>query len=580
MRPLNVPKEEPVSNYPNLLIDVAMHHLKNQGITTVFGIPGGLIHPFFDRVEQDEEFSVVVARHEGGAAFMADGYARASGRIAVAAATSGPGATNLLTGVAAAFADGVPMLVITGQAPSHTLGRGAAQETAREDIDIVGIFGPVTKYSAMVPSPAQFSRHFRRAITLALSGRPGPVHLNVPVDFWQQPVDEPLVASTAIEPSRPVDLPAVELAAAFLTQAQRTVVLVGSGASSLGARRLVEEVATHLGAPTATTPRAKGVFPEDHPLSLGVCGLAGSPAAQSALVEDSVDTLLVVGASMNETTTFNWHAGIGHERRIIQLDIDPARIGRNYPVDIALVGDTEATLAELLKRLQAHDSSPQPHTSAIPGSRSIPEIVNVSEGSSAAELGPAVWRAELNHALPSDAIVFSDIGGHMLFNLRHLQMRNDQRFILNMGFGSMGHGTVAPIGASLGCPGTPIIAIVGDACFTMNGMDLLTAREYDIPVVWIVENNQGHGISYHGSKLVNGGRAMQCIVNNKRISAAAIAGAMGIPVWEVDQPGQIGHVLREAITVSGPTVIEVHVDAEISPPLAERAKTVAGFRND
>ncbi|MFB7867859.1 thiamine pyrophosphate-binding protein [Streptomyces sp. NPDC056069] len=580
MPPLNASPEDSTPGHSNRLVDVALHHLRRQGITTIFGIPGGLIHPFFDRVEQDAEFSVVVARHEGGAAFMADGFARTSGRIAVAAATSGPGATNLLTGVAAAYADGVPMLVITGQAPSHTLGRGAAQETAREDIDIVGIFRPVTKYSAMVPSPQQFSLHFRRAITLAVNGRPGPVHLNVPVDFWQCLVDEPLADFTAVDSSRPVDLPAIEQAAALLARAQHTVMLVGSGASSLGARRLVEEVATCLDAPTATTPRAKGVFPEDHPLSLGVCGLAGSPAAQLALMEKSVDTLLVVGASMNETTTFNWHPGIGHDRHIIQLDIDPVRIGRNYPVDVALVGDAEATLAELLKHLQAHTSSPRPAEAAIPGAGNILEMTKAPEVSPEKILGPDVWRAEFNCAIPSDAIVFSDIGGHMLFNLRHLCMRNGQRFILNMGFGSMGHGTVAPIGASLGCPGTPIIAIVGDACFAMNGMELLTAREYDIPVVWIVENNQSHGISYHGSKLVNGGRAMQCIVNKKMVSAAAIAGAMGIPSWQVDQPGQIDQILNQALAVSGPAVIEVHVDPEVSPPLAERARTVAGFRNN
>ncbi|MFE5947488.1 thiamine pyrophosphate-binding protein [Streptomyces sp. NPDC056480] len=575
------PEEDRTSGSPELLVDVVSLLLKSQGITTIFGIPGGLIHPFFDRIEQDEDFSLIVARHEGGAAFMADGFARAAGTMAVAAATSGPGATNLLTGVAAAHVDGVPMLVITGQAPSHTLGKGAAQETAREDIDIVGMFAPVTKYSAMVSSPGQFALHFRRAITLALSGRPGPVHLNVPVDFWQQPAGAALPRPLPIEPAHPVDLAAVQRAAAMLDRAERPVLLAGAGASSFGARQLLEDIAALLGAPTATTPRGKGIFPEDHPLSLGVCGLAGSAAAQRELLDQSPDVLFIIGASMNETTTFNWHPGLGRNRHIIQLDIDPARIGRSYPADIALVGDAEATLAELIKYLNGNAKTSR--RSTPPPSRHAPQLQEPAPGRSVTEPGrinPVSWRDELNDALPSNSIVFSDIGGHMLFNIQHLRIRGDQRFIINMGFGSMGHGTVAPIGAAVGCPDRPVIAIVGDACFTMNGMDLLTAREHDISAVWIVENNQSHGISYHGSRMVNGGRAMQCIINDKELGISAIARGMGIPAWEIRSPGELTDALHQAISVHGPAVIEVHVDPEVSPPLAERAKTVAGFRNN
>src|SRR3954447_19873821 len=170
--------------------DVFMRYLKAEGVRVVFGIPGGLLYPFFLAVEEDPELSLVVSKHEEGAAFMADGYARVSRRLAVCAGTSGPGATNLMTGVSCAFADGVPMLVITGQAASHALGKGAAQETWREDIDIVAMFAPVTKYSAMVSSASQMSMHLRRALRRALSGRPGPVHLNVPVDFWEKPLHE------------------------------------------------------------------------------------------------------------------------------------------------------------------------------------------------------------------------------------------------------------------------------------------------------------------------------------------------------------------------------------------------------
>src|SRR5438067_43835 len=216
---------------PQRVVDHFMQYLKAEGVRVVFGIPGGLLFPFFDAVETDDEIALIVSKHEEGAAFMADGYARSGGKIAVCAGTSGPGSTNLLTGVACAFADGVPMLVITGQAASGALGKGAAQETTREDIDIVAMFRPVTKYSAMITSPASATFHLRRALRLALTGRPGPVHLNVPVDFWEKvPEQEEWFEPASYRPdTRTFDRAAVSRAADVLLQAKRPVVLAGSG---------------------------------------------------------------------------------------------------------------------------------------------------------------------------------------------------------------------------------------------------------------------------------------------------------------------------------------------------------------
>jgi len=180
--------------------------------------------------------------------------------------------------------------------------------------------------------------------------------------------------------------------------------------------------------------------------------------------------------------------------------------------------------------------------------------------------------------LPDDALIASDIGGHMLFNLHELCIRKNQRFMLNLGFGSMGHGTCAPIGAALAQPGRPVIAIIGDACFTMNGMELLTAAEYQVPVVWIVENNQMHGITWHGSKLVSKGRPMDAVRYKRPLEIASIARAMGLPAWVVDRPGQIQTALAQALRYAGPALIEVRVDGSISPPLGDRAKSVAGFK--
>jgi acetolactate synthase I/II/III large subunit len=569
-----------------LAIDVFLHYLKAEGVRYVFGIPGGLLHPLFEWLEADGDLRLIVSKHEEGAAFMADGYARVSGKLAVCAGTSGPGSTNLLTGVACAFADGVPMLVITGQAASHALGKGAAQETAREDIDIVAMFRPVTKYSAMVGSAESLPQHLRRALRQALTGRPGPVHLNVPVDFWEKPVEEEWFDPSTYRPKTTTfDRNQVQRAAELLLEAKRPVILAGSGVVLSQAEDHLISLAELLPARVATSPRAKGVFPEDHPLSLGVLGAGGHREAKETVLGDSVDVLLTLGASLNETTTLNWHPKLRPEKALIQCDIDADRIGRNYPVEVPLVGDAQTIVLELIYHLHRRIRD-----------RVIPESVWESEPpltrgharyddgelrtSDALPLKPQRWRCDLSEVLPDDALLFSDIGGHMLFNIHHLCIKRGQRFVINLGFGSMGHGTVSPIGASLAEPNRPIIAIVGDACFTMNGMELLTASEYGIPVLWIVEHNNMHGITYHGSaRVAKHGKPLMSICYERPIEVASIARSMGMRAWVVDAPGKLQRAVREWLSSRAPGLIEVRVDGSVSPPLGARVQSVAGFIN-
>jgi len=565
------------------MVDVFLRYLKAERANVVFGVPGGLLHPFFEAIEQDPEFQLIVTKHEEGAAFMADGYARVGRRLAVCAGTSGPGATNLLTGVSVAYADGIPLLVVTGQAASHALGKGAAQETSPEYMDTVAMFRPVTKYSTMVPSPGKLSHHLRLALRLALTGRPGPVHVNVPVDFWEQPKQEDWFDPSTYRPTtHQFDRAAVQETARKLMSAARPVILVGSGVAAAGAEEHLRTLAELLPARVATTPRAKGVFPEDHPLSLGVFGFAGHTDARNTLLGSDVDALFTVGASLNETTTYNWQPELGARRAFIQLDIDAERIGRNYPVDVALVGDAQTVLIELIYHIHRtiRDGSAPASTwsAAVPLVRGHERYLDAdSRQSDALPVTPQRWRADIDEVLPEDAVVFSDIGGHMLFNIHHLQISRNQRFVLNLGFGSMGHGVAAPIGAALAVGSRPVVAIVGDACFTMNGMELLTANEYQVPVIWIVENNQMHGITWHGSKLVGQRRPMDSVVYRRPLEVAAIARAMGLSAWVVDRPGQIQRVFSDALRLNAPCVIEVRVDGTLPPPLGDRAKTIAGF---
>ena len=564
-------------------IDVFIRYLKAEGVQTIFGIPGGLLHPFFEALEADDEMRVVMSKHEEGAAFMADGFARTTGKLAVCAGTSGPGATNLVTGVACAFADGVPLLVITGQAASHALGKGAAQETTREDIDIVEMFRPITKYSAMVTSASSLAQHLRRALRLAFSGRPGPVHLNVPVDMWEKEANEQWLDPKTYRPdSRVFDRDAVQRAGDALLAAKNPVFLVGSGVRIASAEQHVKALADMLPARVATTPRAKGVYAEDDAYSLGIFGVAGHRDARDVILGDDVDVLFAIGTSLGETSTLNWNPKMMPSKTFIQLDIDPVRIGRNFPVDVGLVGDAQSILVELVYHLHRKirdglfpASMWEKHALPVRGHDRYDE--SKRRVSDAPDLTPERWRWELSEVMPGGAIVFSDIGGHMLFNMHHLCIREDQRFFINLGFGSMGHGTVAPIGAALAHPGRPVFAIVGDGCFTMNGMEVLTAAEHDIPVVWIVENNNGHGITHHCSKILSGGTAMRAARYKKSLDVAKIADAMGVKSYVVDRPGMMAKALGDALAHGGPVVIEVRVDPNIAPPMGARAKSLAGF---
>jgi acetolactate synthase-1/2/3 large subunit len=566
------------------VIDVLFDYLKGEGCEAVFGVPGGLVHPFFEAIEAREDFKLIISKHEAGAAFMADGFARTSGRLAVCVGTAGPGATNMLTGVACAFVDGVPMLVITGQVATHLMGKGAAQETGPEDLDSVGMFRPVTKYSATVTSAERFVQQLERALRFALTDRPGPVHLNVPVDLWEKMIDVPAsIGGKRYRPTTAVfDRNAVQEACDALLAAENPVILVGSGVAGSRAEEHVRALAELLPVRVATTPRAKGLFPEDHELSMGVFGFAGHRAAKETLLGGKVDVLLTIGASLNETTTFNWSKDLQPTRKLIQLDIDADRIGRNYPVDIALVGDAQAICIELVYHLHRAIRAGSVPKSRWPDMKALPRgearYQDVEQRSvDVLPLQPQRWRKEFDDALPDDAIIITDVGGHTFFNIHHIDARKQRRFVAQLNFGTMGHGTACPVGVKLANPDKPVVAIVGDACFTMNGMEVLTASEYDVPVVWIVENNQMHGIIWHGSQLVGARKPMKSIVYKKPLDIAGIARAMGVSAWVVDAPGMMGSVLKRALAENRPAVIEVRVDGRVAPPIGDRAKSVAGF---
>ncbi|NLE04955.1 MAG: thiamine pyrophosphate-binding protein, partial [Crenarchaeota archaeon] len=332
--------------------DLLLKYLEKENVEYIFGVPGLSLVPIFQACNRNEKIKPILAKHEEGAAFMADGYARVKGSLGVCFGTSGPGATNLVTGVATSFVDSIPVLVLTGQVATSSYGKGAFQDSTKDGVDSVQMFDPITRYSSMIISKYMVSDQIKEALRIALTGKKGPVHLSLPKDVMAEEIECELPSSVAYRPpAEYFDRRMVIEAAQELAEAKSPVILIGSGAVASHACEDIKELAEMLNIPVATSPKAKGAFPEDHPLSLGVFGFCGSPVAERCLTSGQTDVLLVIGASLNQMTTSSWDPRLAPSKCLIQVNIDPTEIGKNYKVDIPLVGDALTIVNEISFRI-------------------------------------------------------------------------------------------------------------------------------------------------------------------------------------------------------------------------------------
>lgn len=562
--------------------ELLLEHLKNEGVRAVFGLPGGPLSPLFDTLYHEPSLSVVTARHEGGAAFMALGYARVSGRLGACFVTTGPGATNAITGIAAAQADSIPLLAVTAQVATSTFGRGSIQDSY-DRLDIVAMLKSVTKMSTMVCSPHNFSMTMRTAIRQAMTGRRGPVHLNLPTDLMKKRVPCDLQLPHEYRPvSRPFDREAVKQAVDELFAARRPAILAGNGVNLAGARPELLELAELFSIPTATTPKAKGAFPESHPLSLRVFGTASSPWSESVLLEQGTDVLFVIGSGLHESSTQGWEARLKPSGALLQLDIEPSVIGRNYPVKVPLVGDIKTTLRELLFHARRRIASGErPYSDG--GERlarlkreAPPLLDEAASRSEAVPIKPQRLMRALNESLPDDAIIFLDSGSNTLWATHYLNATGRNMFVHNWGdFGAMGFGVAAPIGGKVAAPERAVVAIVGDGAFAMNGMEVATAAAHGIPVVWIVLNDSRLNAVFHGQTLQYEGRTIGC--EFPRLDIAKIAEGLGAIGVRIVEPGAVGPALRAALASGLPTVLDVWIDADEVPPIHSRIRSIQKF---
>jgi acetolactate synthase-1/2/3 large subunit len=567
-------------------IHVLLRYLELEGVEYIFGIPGGAITPLYEALFERKTIQPILAKHEEGAAFMAHGYARASRKIGVCCTTTGPGGTNALTGIAAAHADSVPILLITAQVSTRVFGTGALQESTSFGVDLVEIFRPITKMSIMIPSAERVPAMVQRALRVAQSGRPGPVHLSLPADVQKQLIRHEVVQRACYRTDcSSLDLEATQKAARALVTAERPCILAGSGVALAGAEEELSKLATRFQIPVATTPKGKGVFPESHPLSLGVFGFAGHPWADNYLLGGLADVLIVVGSSLGEWATHAGDPRLQPTKTLIHVDIDPAEIGKNYPTAIGVVGDAKAVLGELVQQLGKLRAGRSPFSdeplkrvrATMPRYRSL----EAQSSAACARIKPQHMVREMQRVLPSNTLLFVDIGNCISWLGHYYEIRETGTYFVNLGLASMGHAPGASIGGKLASPDKPVVAVLGDGAFAMNGMEIHTAVDHRIPIVWVVLNNCGHGMVYQGDKLLLG-RHLNSTLFNVPIDVCGVAQGLGAKTFKCDTLASFRPALEQALTANCPCVIEALIDdEEIPSSLRQRVRTLDNsFHNE
>ncbi|MBS7651687.1 MAG: biosynthetic-type acetolactate synthase large subunit [Candidatus Bathyarchaeia archaeon] len=529
--------------------------LKREGVETIFGLPGGAILPICDAL-YDSDIRFILARHEQGAAHMADGYARASGRVGVCLATSGPGATNLVTGIATANIDSSSVVAFTGQVPIPVIGTDAFQE-----VDIIGVSASVTKYNIQVRGARDIPWAVKAAFYLASTGRKGAVLVDIPKDVQTSVEDMEFPEKVSFRGYRVQEEPdprELDWASVLLSRAKRPMILAGGGVISSNASRELIALAEALMAPVATSLMGKGAVPNDHPLYVGGCGMHGTGEANTLLAE--ADVLLVVGARLSDRTT-----GLVKEfspnAKVIHVDIDRSEIDKNVETVTRVVGDAKLALTGLLERLRRIRLEASGDSEWVRRINELRELYIMPEAKGNPHMrGPEVMRA-LRRSLPRDAIITTEVGQCQMWASLYFDSYAPRTFLTSGGLGTMGWGFPAAIGAKAARRDVPVVDIAGDGSFAMTENNLATSVEEELPVIVVILNNRMLGMVAQWQRLFYGRRYFGVELGKAPdfVKLAEAYGAVGVRPESLEE---LEREIRRAIEADQTTVIDVPIDPE------------------
>jgi acetolactate synthase-1/2/3 large subunit len=530
---------------------ILIESLQREGVHTIFGYPGGSVLPIYDEL-YDSSIQHILVRHEQAAVHAADGFARASGKTGVCLATSGPGACNLVTGLATAYMDSIPVVAITGQVPTSMLGNDAFQES-----DITGITLPVTKHNYLVKDASEISRVVKEAFFIAGTGRKGPVLIDLPKDvnttqLSAQDEDPGPVVLRGYQPTYRGHARQIEKAIGLLREAERPVIYAGGGVIESEASSELFELAERFSLPVTTTLMGLGCIPCDHALNLGMLGMHGTEYANYAITE--CDLLLAIGVRFDDRVTGRIETFAPHAK-VIHIDIDPAEIGKNKPVTIPIVGDAKAVLRDMLHQLEKREPN-GPWLARIRTWKEKHPLRYRDDGL----LHPQFIIQELSSLLDGDGIIVSEVGQNQMWTAQYFCFKEPRTWLTSGGLGTMGYGLPAAMGAQVACPDKTVFDIAGDGSIQMNIQEFGTIAQYNIPVKVAILNNMYLGMVRQWQELFYDRRYSSTELPS--IEFVKIAEAYGIEGMRVDNAQDVRSALKEAIAHDGPFVLDFRIERE------------------
>ena len=548
--------------------------LEAANVEVMFGLPGGAILPAYDPIF-DSTIRHILVRHEQGAGHAATGYAQVTGRAGVCIATSGPGATNLVTPLMDAAMDSVPLIAITGQVPSAAIGTDAFQEA-----DIRGITMPFTKHNYLVTNPDEIAGVIAEAFHIATTGRPGPVLVDIAKDALQKMTTFNWPTSIALpgyNPKTTPDSQAITDAAVLIAQSSKPVFYVGGGVIKANAHKELRQLVELLGAPVVTTLMARGAFPDSHPLHMGMPGMHGTVAAVTAL--QKADLLITLGARFDDRVTGKLST-FAPNAKILHADIDPAEIGKNRHADVAVVGDVRETISALIPALKAALAQKQPDLSAwLRQMNSLKSTYPLGyDQPEDGSLSPQHVIQRIGQISGTDTIFTSGVGQHQMWASQFISYEHPRTWLNSGGAGTMGYGVPAAMGAKVGAPDATVWAIDGDGCFQMTNQELVTCALNNIPIKVAIINNESLGMVRQWQTLFYEGRYSNTNLESKRVpNFPMLAESMGCVGLSCERPEDLDKTIEKAMSINDqPVVVDfrVHRDAMVWPMVA------AGTSND